>query len=99
MSNLLQRKKTHSFLGAEDDAGHVKDDSQSHFSDLTQLLLLVGHADGDGVDKYQWIHALRPVLLTVEHGCAWLAAQLVARQQEWTWDEERRTRKRTYASY
>lgn len=83
-----KNKKTCPLLGAEDDAGHVEDDSQSHFSDLTQLLLLVGHADSDGIDKYQRIHALRTVLLTVEHGCAWLAAQLVTRQQEGTWKTE-----------
>lgn len=65
-------------LGAQDDAGHVKDDGQSHLSDLTQLLLLVRHADGDGVNQNQRVHALRPVLFTVEHGGAGLTAQLVA---------------------
>lgn len=76
---------TYPLLGAEDDAGHVEDHGQGHLSDLTQLLLLVGHADGNGVDQNQRVHALGAVLLAVEHGGARLAAQLVARQQERTW--------------
>lgn len=75
---------TYSFFGAKDDARHVKDDSQGHFTNLTQLLFFVGHADGYGIDQNQRIHALRAVLLTVEHGCARLAAQLVGRKQEGT---------------
>lgn len=74
-------------LWAKDDAGHIEDDSQGHFSNLTELLLLIGHADSNGVDQNQRIHALWAVLLTVEHGCTWLAAQLVGRQQKWTWEE------------
>lgn len=84
---VIDFTSTHPFLGAQNDAGHVKDDGQSHFSNLTQLLLLVGHADGDGINQNQWIHAFRTVLLAVEHCCTWLAARLVALQQEGTWDK------------
>jgi len=80
-------RRTHPLLGAEDDAGDVEDDRQGHLPDLTQLLLLVRHADGDGVDQDQRVHSLGAVLLAVEHGGARLAAQLVAREQERTWDD------------
>ena len=78
-------------LGAQHDAGHVEDDGQGHLADLAQLLLLVGHADGDGVDEHQGVHALGAVLLAVEHGRAGLAALLVARQQEGAWRGEEET--------
>lgn len=49
---------TYSLLGAKDNTGHIKNDGQGHFSNLTQLLLLVGHADRYGINQNQWIHAL-----------------------------------------
>lgn len=97
ISKVLKTKKKNSRLPviyplfwAKDDAGHVKDDSQGHFSNLTQLLLFVGHADSYSINQNKWIHSLGAILLTVEHGSAWLATQLVGRQQERTLDWEQR---------
>lgn len=79
---------TYPLFGAEDDAGNVKDDCQGHFSNLAQLLLLVRHADSDGIDQDQRIHTFGAILLTVKHGCAGLATKLIGRQQEGTCDQE-----------
>lgn len=79
---------TYPLFGAEDDAGNVKDDGQGHFSNLTQLLLLVRHADGYGVDQNQRIHTFGAILFTVKHGRAGLATKLVGRQQEGACEQE-----------
>lgn len=58
MFSIMVRLETDPFLGAKDDAGHIKNDSQGHFANLTQLLFLIGHADCYGIDQNQWVHAL-----------------------------------------
>lgn len=82
--NTNFKRSPHPFLGAQDNAGNIKDDSKCHFPNLAQLLLLIGHADGDGVDQHEGVHAFGAVLFTVEHSRAGLAAGLVAWQQEGT---------------
>lgn len=82
-------RTAHPLLRAQDDARHVEDDGEGHLPNLAELLLLVRHADGDGVDEHQGVHSFGAVLLTVEHGGARLAAHLVAREQEGAWEERR----------
>lgn len=73
----MSSQRTYPLFGAKNDAGHIKDDSQGHFPNLTKLLFFIGHADSYSINQNKWIHPLGTILFTVEHGCAWLTARLV----------------------
>lgn len=79
-------------LWAQDDTCNIKYHSKGHLPDLAKFLFFIRHTNSYRINEDQGVHSFRPVLFTVKHGGAGLAAHLVAGKQEGTWKEMQRAR-------